>query len=148
MPVWQVMTRRMLLNSLKEDQPLMVFREAFELTEFGLDQFKERADRDGASLAILATESLSASAKGPWDKTEGRTPGDFLRGMAEMRGIPVIDLYDYMIRQGGRIEDRLLAMRFAHDLHWSEIGHRWAAEAVLAYLKENQSICDTKPAVE
>ena len=75
-------------------------------------------------------------------------PIDLLREMADIRGIPVIDLYDYLLRQGGRIESRLSAMRFAHDRHWNETGHRWAAEAVLEYLKENQGICDTRTAIE
>lgn len=154
MPAWQVLALNELLNSLNEDQPLRVFLEAFEFTEFGLDQFKKRADRDGFSLAILATESLSTPLKVGSISAPmrggggGRMPIDLLREMADIRGIPVIDLYDYLLRQGGRIESRLSAMRFAHDRHWNETGHRWAAEAVLEYLKENQGICDTRTAIE
>lgn len=78
MPVLQVLTMDELLNSLNEDQPLRVFREAFEFTEFGLDQFKKRADRDGLSLVILATESLySPLSVGPISASmrEGRGGG-------------------------------------------------------------------------
>lgn len=146
MPAWQILTLNELFNSLNEDQPLRVFREAFEFTEFGLDQFKKRADRDGFSLAILAAESLSTPLRDGGGG--GRMPIDILREMADIRGIPVIDLYDYLLRQGGRIESRLSAMHFAHDRHWNETGHRWAAEAVLEYLKENQGVCDTKSAIE
>lgn len=128
-----------------EESPLLAIREAFDFMAFGLDQFQERAERDGASLAILATESMSMGTKHVRQKPE-RAPINTLREMAETRGIPVIDLYDYAIRQGGRdqIKDSLLEMRFAHDYHWNEIGHRRAAEAVLEYLKANPSICDTQ----
>lgn len=128
-----------------EERPLLAIREALDFMAFGLDQFQERADRDGASLAILATESMSMGTKNVRQKPE-RAPINTLREMADARGIPVIDLYDYAIRQGEgeQIKDRLLEMRFAHDYHWNEIGHRRAAEAVLEYLKANPSICDTQ----
>ena len=64
--------------------------------------------------------------------------------MADARGIPVIDLYDYLVGLGGRIEDRLSEMVLVHDRHWNETGHRRAAEAVLEYLKQNREICDTR----
>ena len=45
--------------------------------------------------------------------------------------------YDYIIRQGGRAGDA----RWPHDLHWSPTGHRWAAEALLEYLKQHPETC-------
>ena len=68
--------------------------------------------------------------------------------MADAREIPVIDLYDYMVRLGGRIEDRLSEMRLVHDKHWNETGHRRVAEAVLEYLKQNREICGARAEVE
>lgn len=140
--------RRLWRNHL-EERPLMVIREAFEFMAFGLDQFQERADRDGASLAILATESMSVGMgmKRVREKPE-RAPINLLREMAAARGIPVIDMYDYMIRQGGRIEDRISGMYFEHDPHWNKTGHRVAAKVVMEYLKENPGICDTREAME
>ena len=33
---------------------------------------------------------------------------------------------------------------FRHDIHWTITGHRWAAEALLQYLTQNQRICDNR----
>ena len=52
-------------------------------------------------------------------------------------GIPVIDQYDYIIRQGGRAGDA----RWPHNLHWSPTGHQWAAEALLEYLEQHPETC-------
>ena len=114
-------------ESTAEDLPPVV-RDALDMTAFALDQFKARADRDGAALAILATHELGASEDGRFD---------WLKAAAEERGIPVIDQYDYIIRQGGRAGDA----RWPHNLHWSPTGHRWAAEALLEYLKQHPETC-------
>lgn len=60
----------------------------------------------------------------------------------------MIDMYDYLVRQDGRVQDSISAMHFERDPHWNEIGHRIAAEAVLEYLKENTGVCETRDAVE
>ena len=105
-----------------------IFEEALEFTAFGLDQFKERADRDGIPLLILSTYTMGTQGDGRFDR---------MRAMAEERGIPVIDQTDYICRQGKDIEDA----RWALDNHWNLAGHQWAAEALLEYLKENPHIC-------
>ena len=110
---------------------LPVFRDALDMTAFALDQFKARADRDGAALAILKTYALGGR-KTPWGGLSG-----WLNAAAEARGIPVIGQYDYILRRGGRIEDA----RWPHDAHWSPTGHRWAAEALLEYLKQHPETC-------
>ena len=97
-------------------------------TAFALDQFVERTERDGVSLVILATHTLGG---------RGAPRFDLLNALAEARGIPVIDQYDYLHRQGGEIREA----RWANDLHWNEQGHQWAAEALLEYLNENPDIC-------
>ena len=103
------------------------FEEACEFTAFALDQFKERTDRDGSALVILAVHS--------------RRGEDFLvdrlNSMAEARGIPVIEEYDYILRQGARVKDA----HWPHDGHWNAAGHQWAAEALLDYLKQHPEIC-------
>ena len=106
-----------------------VYEDALDFTGFALDQFRERADRDGAALVILSTHYVG---------TRGDLGFDRLTALAEARGIPVIDYNDYVLHQGA--EPRRDA-RWEHDSHWNTAGHRWAAEALLEYLKANQEIC-------
>ena len=105
-----------------------IFEEALEFTAFALDQFKERAQRDGASLVILATHRVAEHGERIFHR---------LGAMAEARDIPVIDQREHIVRQGGRIADA----NFAHDPHWNPAGHRWAAQALLQHLKRNQWVC-------
>ncbi len=107
-----------------------VFEEAVEYTAFGIEQFKRRADRDGASLAILsATQDMG---------TRGDPQFDRLSAIAAARGIPVISQYDYIISQGHDYRNG----RWRLDKHWNPTGHQWAAEAVLEWLKANQDVCE------
>lgn len=115
-----------------------IFRESIEFTSFALDQFKQRADRDGVKLVILATQRLSSFAKSYWEPIDpGMTPINLLKDMVEAKGIPIIDLGDYVTRRGGKIEE----LHFEHDEHWNETGHRWVAEAILEYLERNLGGC-------
>ena len=107
-----------------------VLEEALEYTDFGIEQFKRRADRDGAVLAILSVA--------PQMGTRGDSQFDRLSAIADGRGIPIINNYDYIVRQGHDVEDA----RWSHDPHWNAVGHQWAAEAVLEWLKENQEVCE------
>ena len=97
-------------------------------TDFALDQFKKRTDRDGAALAILAAHTL---------KLFGRDLFRSLRAMAAARGIPVIDQHEHIVSRNGRMEDA----HFPADRHWSPAGHQWAAEALLEHLKRNRNVC-------
>ena len=122
-----------------------IFSESIEFTSFALDQFKQRADRDGVKLAILATQRLSSFAKSYWEPIDsGMTPINLLKDMVEAKGIPIIDLSDYVMRRGGKIEE----LHFKHDEHWNEAGHRWVAEAILEYLERNQGDCRADPMVK
>ena len=121
-----------------------LFKDSIELTSFALDQFKQRADHDGVTLVILSTHRLSSFNSVLWKPVdEGKMPLDLLTDMAVAKKIPVIDLGDYVIRRGGRIDE----LHFAHDFHWNETGHRWAAEAILEYLERNEPDCEPRPAV-
>ena len=111
-----------------QDMPA-IYEDALDFTAFALDQFRERAARDGSALVILSSHYVG---------TRGDLGFDRLTALAEPRGIPVIDYNDYVLRQGA--EPRRDA-RWEHDGHWNTAGHRWAAEALLEYLKENQEIC-------
>ena len=128
---WRPTNRRDMLRvfALRDLPP--VFADALEYTAFALEQFKERADRDGAKLVILATYRMKAKAFGT--RVFGR-----MREIAAALGIPVIDQADYIVRQGAELEDA----RWRHDAHWSVTGHRWAAEALLEYLKEHPATCN------
>ena len=106
------------------------FEEACEFTAFALDQFKERTDRDKSALVILASHRR---------KNAGKFLFDQMNSMAEARGIPVIDQYDYILRQGARLKDA----EWRHDGHWNATGHQWAAEALLEYLKQHPEICSS-----
>ena len=113
----------------KEDLPL-VFRDPLDMTGFALDQFKARADRDGVALIILATHRMRTVKAGLFF--------DWMKAMAEARGIPVVDQYDYIVGRGNAVEDA----RWVHDAHWNPTGHQWAAEALLEYLKQHQDVCE------
>ena len=104
------------------------YLEALAFTAFALDEFKKRADRDGAALVVLATHTLSW-----W----GGNALARLNELAAERGIPVIDQGDFIRRQGAELRDS----RFEYDGHWNPAGHRWAATALLEYLKRNQHVC-------
>ena len=103
------------------------FEDALQYTRFALEQFKQRADRDGAKLVILASY-----------RVHGNLMFERLSQMASAFDIPVIDQGDYILRQGAEIRDA----RWPHDYHWSLAGHRWAAEALLEYIEEHPTICD------
>lgn len=115
--------------------PPSIFGEALDLTYFGLKEFKRRASRDNVSLVILATYTLSS---GFLERGENIRWFNLLKRMAEMNEIPVIDQYDFILRQGGKIGD----VHWPHDGHWNPIGHQWAAESLLEYLRQHPEICD------
>ena len=103
-------------------------REALEYTEFALDQWMVRANRDSFVLAVLASHSMG---------TRGDMRFDLLNALASARGIPVVDQLGYITHQGGRIEDA----HWAHDYHWNAAGHQWAAEALMEWLEQNPEAC-------
>ena len=106
-----------------------VLEEALAYTAFGIEQFKRRADRDGAKLAILSASVYMG--------TRGDPQFDRLSAIAERLGIPVFSDYDYILRQG---YDEWSV--FSIKSHWNATGHQYVAEAVLEWLKENQAACD------
>ena len=130
---WQPKNWSDIRHQLKKKTLLPSIEKELAFTAFALDQFKERTERDGASLAILATYIMG---------TRGHALFDHMSALTEARGIPVIDQYDYIRHQGA---DPERDARWANDWHWNVQGHQWAAEALLEYLKENPEIC-TRPA--
>ena len=105
------------------------YEEALAFTAFGLDEFKARTERDGAALVILASHRMHYFGGGTFAR---------LNEMAAERRISVIDQADVIYRQGAELRDA----GWAHNDHWSPTGHRWAAEALLEYLKRNPGVCE------
>ena len=127
---WRPTTRGDLQEPFLYAQDLPpVYEDALDFTAFALDQFKERADRDGAALVILSSHYIG---------TRGDLGFDRLTALAEPRGIPVIDYNDYVLRQGA---DPKRDARWKHNRHWNVAGHQWAAEALFEYLEQSQEIC-------
>ena len=122
-----------IFDLMSETSPVWDY--ALEFTAFGLDQFKSRADRDGAALVVLTTYRVRMmdDRGAPFFAT--------LNAMAEERGVPVIDQHEYVLRQGMDIRD----VHWERDAHWNADGHRLAAEAVLEWLGENRWVCDDAP---
>ena len=106
------------------------YESTLEHTAFGIEQFKRRADRDGARLVILAATGDMG--------TRGDQGFDLLTAVAEPLDIPVISDYDYIVRQGYDEWDG----RYRNDTHWNADGHQWVAETFLEWLKVNQQVCD------
>ena len=109
---------------LTEENGGPLYTETLAFTAFALDEFKKRAERDGAELVILTTHYRSGLAR--------------LSELAAERRIPVVDHGDFINRRGAEPSDA----QWAHDGHWNLAGHRWAAEALLEYLKQNQELCE------
>ena len=126
---WTPITYANMGAIFKKSELPPIFEEAVANTKFGLEQFKRRTKRDGAELVILAVYRT---------KVDGNLPFDRLTAMAEELGIPVIEQYDYIIGIGADPTEAA----FKHNGHWNEDGHRWAAEALLEWLRDNQDACD------
>ena len=95
---------------------------------FALDEFKARAARDGAALVVFANHDHGRKGPRRFDKVVA---------LAEPRDIPVVDLYEYIVRQGGSPADAT----WPFDRHWNPAGHQWAAEALFEWLAARQEIC-------
>lgn len=106
-----------------------VLEDNLDFTAFALDEFKARADRDGAALVILASHRT---------KLFGENIFHRLNEIAAARGITVIDQSAYIHSQGAELHEA----NWAHNYHWNAQGHQWAAEALLGWLAENREVCD------
>ncbi len=105
------------------------YEDALQYTRFALEQFQQRADRDGAALVILATHTLG---------TPGTRIFERMSEMAAALDIPVVGQADYILRQGAELSDAW----WPHDYHWNPAGHQWAAEALLEYIEQRPEVCD------
>ena len=120
------------LLELLQDPTLPLFREAVEFTAFALDEFQRRVAADGASLWLLLATSRRIQLG---DASDPRRV--IVEDLAEARGIPVVSMHDYIVRQGRRVYHGV----FPYDGHWNSTGHRWAAEALLERLQQRPEVC-------
>ena len=125
------------LRELLKDPTLPLFGEAIEFTAFALDEFQRRVADDGASLWLLLVTSKVfhlGNASDPFRIV--------VEDLAEARGIPVVSMYDYIVRleRRGQVQDGA----FAVDGHWNPTGHQWAAEALLERLRQRPEVCGAK----
>ena len=120
------------LRRLLQDPALPLFEEAMEFTAFALDEFQRRVADDGASLWLLLATSRRMRIG---DASDPRRV--LVDDLAEARGIPVVSLHDYLVRQGRKLGDGT----FPSDGHWNPTGHRWVAEALLERLRQRPEVC-------
>ncbi len=109
-----------------------LYEEAIEFTAFALDEFQRRVAADGASLWLLLATSREFHLG---DASDPRRV--LAEDLAEARGIPVVSMHDYLVRQGRKPRDG----RFPSDRHWTPTGHQWVAEALLERLRQRPEVC-------
>ncbi len=122
------------LRKLLYDPTLPLFGEAVEFTAFALDEFQRRVADAGASLWLLLAAGGNFQS---WLGDASDPLRVIVEDLAEARGIPVVSLHDYLVRQGRRVHDGV----FSFDGHWNPLGHQWVAEALLERLRQRPEVC-------
>ena len=117
-----------LYDQIAADNPAPAYQQAITLTGLALGEFQARAARDGAALVIISETAMG-----------GRQHPRFnlLNRLAAAHNIPVINLHDYILHQGGDLS----AAVWTNDIHWTPQGHQWAAKALLEWLEQNPEAC-------
>jgi hypothetical protein len=106
------------------------FEEAVELTKCAFGAWKRRAEQDGFQLMVLATDNVT---KGPGMQNPEYGQIRRLEVIAHELHLPLLDLYPIFLKRGGPE-----LARWKHDAHWNPTGHRWAADALLDFLRQGR----------
>lgn len=125
-----------LIRAFAQPELAPAAEEALDSTAFALREFRRRADSAGAAIVGLFVDPYEADRR--WTERERVLLTRRLVGLAEDAGIPVLDFGEERRRRGLTAEE----VRWAHDLHWNEAGHRLAAEALWRWLESRESVCD------
>ena len=125
---WPSLPPPMFWNDLETFKFFAEDKDALDYTAFALRQFKMRADRDGTQLVVLASHPF---------RQRDRKLFERVSDMSAAVDVPVVDQADYILRRGAELADA----QWAHDGHWNVAGHRWAAEALLEYIRDHQGVC-------
>jgi hypothetical protein len=107
-----------------------IYKEAVDYTRYALSYIQQMTNQDNTKLVILAASQMGLRQAG------GGGALKFLKKISYELGIPVIDQYEYVVKNNYEPMD----MQFLHDGHWSKLGHITAAKAVEDYVRENR-IC-------
>lgn len=123
------------------------FAGAWEVTEHVIREFRDAVRADGAQFVLVLIHdpvAMEADPKAALERAYGTTlpdgydaeyPQRRLLAFARKEHIPALDLTP--IFKAYRDEHHLVSpyFSFAHDGHWSALGHSLAAEAVAKYLR-------------
>ncbi|MFH1502180.1 MAG: GDSL-type esterase/lipase family protein [Candidatus Eisenbacteria bacterium] len=115
--------RRQLTDSAHAAEPEAAHDAPMELTRRLLTEFEKACDDRGATLVVMLVPVPERQAR-PADQREA-TLAAFLRD----QGVPCLNLGPVFRAERGR-----RTLEFAHDCHWTEIGHRLAAIELMAFL--------------
>ena len=115
-------------DQIAADNPAPAYQQAITLTGLALGEFQARAARDGAALVIISETAMGGRQ---------HPRSNLLNRLAAAHNIPVINLHDYILHQGGDLS----AAVWTNDIHWTPQGHQWAAEALLEWLEQNPEVC-------
>jgi hypothetical protein len=110
-----------------------ILQEALGATEAALRAYAALAREDGFRLVVLGSHSMRDPSRREGESSQVER----LRAILDRLDIPYIDQLAHIRAADGRPEDA----QFSRDGHWSAQGHRWAAEAILTWVRTNALHC-------
>lgn len=124
--------------------PDEAFEAAWALTEAIIARLQAEVDSRGARLAVVLIAAPEQVYPDQWARTVAanpalqgleldlEAPNQRLTRFLDSQGIPYLDLLPVFRQAAGRPE--AAPLHFQHDQHWTEAGHRLAAEAIAEFL--------------
>jgi lysophospholipase L1-like esterase len=128
----------------KEDKPEL--QRVWKITQALLRRMNRESQEHGARLVVFYAPSRVELSAEEW--SQSNIPADYapevvvqhLARICGAEGIPLIDPTRQF--QEARKKEPL---SFAHDVHWTQAGHRAAAEAVTDYIQKNGLLHNEHP---